>query len=47
MGDFIVVGILALIVGFILYRMIRNKKNGKTACGCDCSSCSKACSSKK
>lgn len=34
-----VVGIVALAV--IILR--RNKKNGKSSCGCDCSNCSQSC----
>ncbi len=46
MGDMIVISVLVLIVGAILYKMIRDKKAGKSACGCDCSKCGKSCSSK-
>ena len=31
--------ILVLIVGAIIYSMIKNKKRGKTSCGCGCSNC--------
>ena len=32
---------LALLLGFVLFRLIRNKKAGKSSCscGCDCKSC--------
>ena len=40
MGDIIVLGVLALVVGLIVAGMIRDKKKGK---GCGCSSC-KGCS---
>ena len=40
-GDILVLAVLALIVGGIIWNMIRNKKKGKTGCsGCSgCSSC--------
>lgn len=31
--------ILAVILGLIIYKLIKNKKQGKSSCGCDCSSC--------
>ena len=40
MGDIIVLGLLALIVGLIVAGMIRDRKKGKS---CGCSSC-KGCS---
>ncbi len=43
MGDFIVIAVLVGIVGLIVHNMIRDKKNGKPACGCDCSKCGKGC----
>ncbi len=46
MGEYIVIAVLALVVAGILYKMIRDKKSGKTACGCDCSKCSKGCRSR-
>lgn len=41
--DFIVFSIIGIAVGCAIYVMIRNKKNGKTGCGCDCANC-KRCS---
>ncbi len=43
MGDWIVMGVLCILVGSILYGMIKNKKQGKSACGCDCSKCGRCC----
>lgn len=39
---------LALLLGFVLFRLIRNKKAGKPtcSCGCDCKSCP-GCAAKK
>ena len=36
---------LVLFVGWIVFRMIRSRKAGKCACGCDCAACGacKAC----
>ena len=56
MGDIIVLGVLALVVGLIVAGMIRDKKKGKTCGGCSgcsgcaakgsCASCSGCCTSK-
>lgn len=44
MGTFIVGGLLILIVAFIISRMVKAKKQGKSIqCGCDCSHCSGHC----
>lgn len=47
MATWIVGGILLLAVGAIVWKMIRDKRSGKTACACggDCSQCHAACSS--
>lgn len=41
MATFIVGGILAAIVGGIIWKMVKDKKNGKGVCACggDCSCC--------
>ncbi len=38
MGDFIVIAVLLVIIGLIVYRMVKNKKAGKK-CSCGCSEC--------
>ena len=46
----IIVGaIVATIVGLIVYKMIKDKKNGKTSCSCGCGGCpmSDMCHKKK
>lgn len=43
MGTVIVGGILAVVVGLIIYSMVKDKKNGKTQCGGDCSRCGGRC----
>ena len=35
----LICAVLVLIVGAILYSLIRNRKKGKSSCGCGCSSC--------
>lgn len=39
-GTLLVSLLLLLAVGAILYRLIRNKKKGKSVCGCGCAGCS-------
>lgn len=38
-GTIIVLVVLAIIVGTIIYNMFRDKKKGKSSCGCNCGSC--------
>lgn len=47
MATWIVGIVLALIVGAIIWKMARDKKQGKGACGCsgDCAHCRGSCSS--
>ncbi len=40
-GDVVVLMILALIVGTVVFSMVRDKKKGKQ-CGCACSGCAMA-----
>ena len=48
-GTIIVASILIILVGLIIFRQIKNKKEGKSSCGCGCSGCamSDVCNSKK
>ena len=39
LGTIFVTLILILIVGLVIYSMVRNKMKGKSSCGCSCSSC--------
>ena len=39
MGTLIVALVLAALVASILVRLVKNKKSGKSSCGCGCSSC--------
>lgn len=45
MATWIVGGVLLLIVGAIVWKMVKDKKAGKSSCscGCDCASCSGNC----
>ncbi len=42
-GDILVLSVLAAVVGGIVYKLLKDRKQGRTACGCDCSKCSKGC----
>ncbi len=48
-GTIIVCAILILIVAGVIISMIRDKKKGKSSCGCGCSGCpmSGSCHSRK
>lgn len=39
LATIIISGILILICSAIIAQQIKNKKNGKTSCGCGCSGC--------
>lgn len=39
MGTVIVGGVLAVIVGLLIWKMIKDKKAGKSSCGGDCAHC--------
>ena len=39
MGTVIVGGVLAVIVGLLVWKMIKDKKAGKSSCGGDCAHC--------
>ena len=41
--NLVIVAVLALIVGFAIRSMIRDRKAGKSSCGCDCASCGAGC----
>lgn len=48
-GTIIVSAILIIIVSLIIYKQIKNKKEGKSSCSCGCSGCamSEVCHGKK
>ncbi len=41
MATWIVGGVLALLVGAVIWKMVRDKRSGKSSCSCggDCSRC--------
>ena len=49
MGTAIVIIVLVLVVGLIIWKMCRDKKQGISSCGCGCSACPNAefCHAKK
>ena len=46
MGTVIVGGVLAVIVGLLIWKMIKDKKAGKSSCGGDCAHCAAGCGSR-
>ena len=42
-GTLIVGSVLAVIVGAIIWKMYKDRKNGKGGCGGNCGSCSGGC----
>ena len=40
MGTLVVVLVLAIALGAIVRKVLRDKRAGRHACGCDCGSCS-------
>lgn len=43
LANLVVLALLAVVVVLVIRSMIRNRKAGKSACGCDCGSCPSAC----
>ena len=45
----ITLAILSVIVGLVIFKMVQDKKQGKTSCGCGCNGCALAdkCKNKK
>ena len=39
LGTILVLAVLLAVVGMILRKMIRDKRQGKTSCGCGCEGC--------
>lgn len=39
MGTIIICGVLALIVGLVIYKLVSDKRKGKSSCGGDCAHC--------
>lgn len=47
MGTATVLIVLTVIIGFIIYGLIKDKRKGKGSCACSCENCSAACSCRK
>ena len=45
LGTIVVSAALILIVALVIRKLIKDKKAGKHACGCDCGSCGCGCGS--
>ena len=39
LGNIVVSAILLFVVGGVIYYMVKEKKQGKSSCGCNCSGC--------
>lgn len=39
--DYVIIALAVFSVGITIYLNIKNKKKGKTSCGCDCANCSR------
>ncbi|MDD5927816.1 MAG: FeoB-associated Cys-rich membrane protein [Firmicutes bacterium] len=39
MGTIVIGAILAAVVAAVIVHMVRNKKRGRSSCGCGCSGC--------
>lgn len=39
LGTIVVCAVLVLILGAVAYKMIKDKKQGRSSCGCGCSNC--------
>ena len=46
-ANIVVIAGLVLFAGAIVFGMIRNRKAGKRACGCDCAACGACCACEK
>lgn len=39
MGTIIVGAVIGILVGLVIYKMVKDKKAGKSSCGCNCGCC--------
>ena len=44
--DILLLVAVGVVIGFAVWRVIRTKRKGKSACGCDCGSCQCGCGKK-
>ena len=47
MGTTIVLLVLCVIVGAVIYKMVKDKRSGKSSCGGNCAGCGMACHQSK
>ena len=47
LGTSIVLAVVALLVGAVVYRLIRNKKQGRGGCSCGCEHCVYQCAKRE
>ena len=47
LGTLIVLSVVGLLIGGIVYSMIRDRKKGKGGCSCGCAHCKMSCSVKQ
>lgn len=47
MGTAIVLLVLCAIVGAVIYKMVKDKRSGKSSCGGNCAGCGMACHQSK
>ena len=45
--DIVILLGVGILVGLAVFRMVKNRREGKSSCGCDCGSCSCTCGSRK
>ena len=41
--DVLLIAAVALIIGLAVWRLVKNRRQGKSACGCDCANCGCGC----
>ena len=44
-ANIVIIAVLALAVALVIRKLVRDKRAGKSSCGCGCSNCSGACNS--
>ena len=47
LGTIITAAVLVVIVALVIWKMVKDKKQGKSSCGCNCGSCPSACACHK
>ena len=47
MGTAIVLLVLCIIVGAVIYKMVKDKRSGESSCGGNCAGCGMACHQSK